>query len=295
MNKILSFFLLFSLSFVNAQELNCTIKVNADKIGGTNTQVFKTLEKSLNDFVNKTLWTSEDYKPNEKINCSMNININSYESDIYSASIQVQSSRPIYNSTYSSPIFNYNDKDFNFSYTEFQNLTFSSNVFDSNLVSVIAFYCNIIIGLDADTFTPSGGSRYFEIAQEIVNVAQPNGSKGWTQGTNNQNRYHLANDLISNTYSMYRGALYLYHLEGLDIMSKDLKVSKTKIKSALEAIGTIHSTRPNAFLTRIFFDAKADEIVSIFSGGPSIPIVDLVENLNKISPTNSNKWVKIKF
>ena len=140
MHKIFSFFLLLSLSIVQAQELNCVVKVNADKIGGTNTQVFKTLEKSLTDFVNKTDWTGQPFKPNEKINCSMVIIVNALDADKFTASIQVQSSRPVFNSTYSSPVFNFNDKDFNFSYTEFQNISFNPASFDSNLVSVIEFY-----------------------------------------------------------------------------------------------------------------------------------------------------------
>ena len=140
MHKILSFILFFALSFLQAQELNCIVKVNAEQLAVSNNQVFKTLEKSLTDFINKTSWTSQAYKQNEKINCSMFINVNSYDSQNFTASIQVQSSRPVFNSTYSSPVFNYNDKDFNFSYTEFQLLNFNPATFDSNLVSVIAFY-----------------------------------------------------------------------------------------------------------------------------------------------------------
>ncbi|PWA06169.1 type IX secretion system protein PorD [Flavobacterium psychrotolerans] len=294
MNKIFSFFLLLSLSFVQAQELNCIIKVNAEKIGGTNTQVYKTLEKSLTDFVNKTDWTGQVYKPNEKINCSMVINISAYESDNFTATIQVQSSRPVFNSTYSSSVFNYNDKDFNFKYTEFQNLTFNPNSFDSNLVSVMAFYSYIIIGMDADTFSLNGGTSSFETAQEIANVAQAGGYKGWSQGDGNQNRYHLVNNILSGTYSPFREAMAQYHLEGLDVMNSDLKTAKLKIKSAISTLGKLHSVRPNAFLTRIFFDAKSDEIVSIFTGGPSISIDDLVYILNNISPLNSTKWAEIR-
>lgn len=294
MHKIFSFFLLLSLSFVQAQELNCIIKVNADKVGGTNTQVYKTLEKSLTDFVNKTDWTGQVYKPNERINCSMVINISAYESDNFTATIQVQSSRPVFNSTYSSPVFNYNDKDFNFKYTEFQNLTFNPTSFDSNLVSVLAFYSYIIIGMDADTFSLNGGTSDFEKAQEIASVAQTGGYKGWSQGDGNQNRYHLVNNLLSGAYGPFREAMAQYHLEGLDVMNSDLKTAKLKIKSAISTLGKLHSVRPNAFLTRIFFDAKSDEIVSIFTGGPSISIDDLGYILNNISPLNSTKWAEIR-
>lgn len=295
MNKILSFILFFTITFVKAQELNCIVKVNAEQVAITNNQVFKTLEKSLTDFINKTNWTTQVYKQNEKINCSMFINVTSYDSQNFTATIQVQSSRPVFNSSYSSPIFNYNDKDFNFSYTEFQNLNFNPATFDSNLVSVISFYSYIIIGMDADTFSSKGGTSSFETAQEIASVAQTSGYKGWSQGDGNQNRFHLINDLLSNTYSPFREAMFHYHMLGLDTMTKDLKSAKTEVKTAIKMFSKINSVRPNAFLTRIFFDAKSDEIVSIFSGGPSVTIDDLVENLNRVSPTNSTKWVEIRY
>jgi hypothetical protein len=295
MHKILSFILFFALSFLQAQELNCIVKVNAEQLAVSNNQVFKTLEKSLTDFINKTSWTSQAYKQNEKINCSMFINVNSYDSQNFTASIQVQSSRPVFNSTYSSPVFNYNDKDFNFSYTEFQLLNFNPATFDSNLVSVIAFYSYIIIGMDADTFSSKGGTSNFETAQEIASVAQTSGYKGWSQGDSNQNRFHLINDLLSNTYSPFREAMFHYHMLGLDTMTKDLKSAKTEVKTAIKMFSKIYSVRPNAFLTRLFFDAKSDEIVSVFSGGPSVAIDDLVDNLNKVSPLNSAKWVEIRY
>ena len=295
MRKIFCFLFLLTISFAQAQELNCTVKVSADQVGGTNTQIYKTLEKSLNDFVNKTQWTNKDFKPNERINCSMVIIVSAISADQFTASIQVQSSRQIFNSTYSSPVFNYNDKDFSFNYTEFQNLQFNPTNFDNNLVSVSAFYSHIIIGMDADTFALKGGSSSLETAQEICNVAQGNGYKGWAQGDTNQNRYFIVNDMLSNAYSPYREAMYQYHLLGLDLMSKDLKTAKLKVKDAITTLSAVHQVRPNAFVMRMFFDAKTDEIVSIFSGGPSIPVADLVDTLGKISPLNSSKWAGIKF
>src|SRR5690606_29639427 len=127
--------------FANAQELNCTVTVNADQVGGTNQQVFRTLQKSLTDFINKNDWTGQGYKNNERINCSMFINVSSFASNSFTATIQVSASRPVYNSTYSSPILNTNDKEFTFDYTEFQNLTFNPTVFESNLISVVTYYC----------------------------------------------------------------------------------------------------------------------------------------------------------
>ncbi|MSP84245.1 MAG: DUF4835 family protein [Flavobacteriaceae bacterium] len=295
MRNIFSLFLFLAFGFVQAQQLNCTVNVNADKATSTNNQIFKTLEKSLTEFVNKTDWTGVAYKQEEKINCSMFITVSAYESNQFTATIQVQSSRPIYNSTYSSPVLNFNDKDFSFRYTEFENLTFNPSIFDSNLISVIAFYSYLIIGMDGDTFSKQGGSNYLETAQDISNVAISGGYKGWSQSDGIQNRYFLINDMLSNTFSPFREALYEYHFEGLDLMHKDLNAAKLKIKDALNTIRKINETRPNAFLTRVFFDAKSDEIVSIYSAGPSMDLIDLIGNLNTISPLNSSKWAGIKY
>tara|TARA_R110002126_G_scaffold61018_1_gene158155 strand:- start:87 stop:971 length:885 start_codon:yes stop_codon:yes gene_type:complete len=294
MNKIITFFVLFSFGLLQAQQLNCTISVNSQKLNNSNQQVFKTLETSLNEFVNKTDWNGQIYKQQEKINCSMFITIQSNSSDQFVATIQVQSSRPIYGSSYSSPVLNYNDKDFSFRYTEYESLIFNPTVFESNLVSVISFYSYIILGMDNDTFLSESGNSNFETAQNIAGIAQQSGYKGWSQIDGNQNRYFLINDMLSPAYSQLRKTSYDYH-SGLDLMSKDLKSAKEKIKLSLLNIGKLNASKPNAFLTRIFFDAKSDEIVSVFSGGPSITVSDLIDNLNKVSPLNSSKWAMLKY
>ena len=289
---VLLFFFIFGLT--QAQQLNCSVTVDSQMLSATNQQVFKTLQTSISEFVNKTDWTGQAVKQNEKVNCSMYITVSSNSSDQFSATIQVQSSRPIFNSSYSSPVFNYNDKDFNFRYIEFENLVFSPTTFDSNLVSVLAFYSYMILGMDADTFVPESGNSYFEIAQNVLNVAQQGGSKGWSQSDGNQNRYFLVNDIMSPAFKQIRQTMFEYH-SGLDLMHQDLKVSKDKIKGSVNDLVKLNIARPNAFLTRVFFDAKSDEIVSIFSGGPSITISDLVDTLNKVSPLNSSKWMLIKY
>ena len=295
MPKILSLLVLFVFGFAQAQELNCTVTVNAEQVGGTNQQVFKTLQKSLADYINKTDWTGQGYKSNERINCSMFINVSAYAGSTFTATIQVQASRPVYNSTYSSSIFNYNDKDFTFDYTEFQNLTFNPTVFDSNLISVVSYYCFLIIGMDADTFGLEGGTSYLENAREIVSVAQAGGYKGWSGSETNANRFFLVNDMLAETYAPYREAMYLYHLQGLDVMGRDQKLAKENIKKAIVKLSEIHSVRPNSLMARTFFDSKADEIVSIFSGGPKISITELADVLNRVSPLNAAKWSAIKF
>jgi hypothetical protein len=294
MHKISIVIVFLFFGFAQAQQLNCTVSVNAQRLPNSNQQVFRTLENSLNEFINKTDWTGQALKQSEKINCSMFITILSNNADQFSASIQVQSARPIFNSSYSSPVLNFNDKDFTFRYTEFENLIFSPTAFESNLVSVLSFYSYLILALDADTFELESGRTNFEVAQNIANVAQQSGSKGWSQNDGNQNRFFLINDMLSPTYSAIRKTMYEYHV-GLDLMTKDVKASKEAIKTSILALAKLNATKPNAFLTRTFFDAKSDEIVSIYSGGPSITISDLVNTLNTISPLNSSKWTNIKY
>jgi hypothetical protein len=280
---------------VNAQELNCNVKINYDRITDANTQVFKALERSLTDFVNNTRWTNRNFGRSEKIECSMFFNVSAFDGQAITAALQIQSSRPVYNSTYSTPVFNYNDKEVVFTYTEGQILNYNPNSFDSNLVSLIAFYANMIIGFDADTFAQSGGTEYYVTAQNIVNLAQSSGYKGWNQNEGGlQNRYFMVYDVLSNTYSPYREALYSYHVNGLDRMSESTKVGKEGLMAAVKTLTGVHKVRPNAFLTRIFFDAKSDELVAAFSGGPMMTVTELVDNLNRISPLNSTKWSNIK-
>ncbi|MWB94258.1 DUF4835 family protein [Flavobacterium sp. GA093] len=293
-NKIVTFLVFLIFGFAQAQQLNCVVTINTERLPNPNLQVYKTLQTALSEFINKTDWTGTALKQNERINCSMYITLATATSDQFSGTIQVQSSRLIYNSSYSSPVFNFNDKDFSFRYTEYENLLFNPTVYESNLVSVISYYCYMILGLDADTFQYGAGNSYFETAQNITNVAQQGGSRGWTQADGLQNRYFLINDILSPTYADLRQTMYGYHA-GLDVMSQDLKSAKEKVKSSLLLIGKLNSVKPNAFLTRVFFDAKSDEIVSIFSGGPSIPVTDLSDVLNRVSPLNATKWAQVKF
>ena len=294
MRKIFSIILVCFFVTLQAQELNCKVVINYDKVTNVNSQVFKTLETSLTDFINKTAWTEKQFKDNEKISCSMFITINGADSNNFEATIQVQSSRPIYNSSFSTPLLNINDKDFSFQYTEFQNLIYNPNSFDSNLISTIAYYCFIIIGVDAETFSLNSGIDYFQSAQSIVNLAATTGGKGWTQSDKSENKYFLVSDMLSTTFKPYREAMFQYHFNGMDTMSKDLKKSKEAILKALDTLYSLQSVRPNAYLTRVFFDAKSDEILSIFTGGPIVDIDGFVDKLSRLSPSNSSKWVNIK-
>ncbi len=295
MRKIASILFILFTGLANAQQLNCTVTVNSDKIASTNNQIFKNLKTSIGDFVNKTDWTGEEYRQNEKVDCSMVIIINSYDSNQFTATLQVQSTRPIFNSSYASPVFNFNDNDFSFRYVEFENLQFNPSTFDSNLVSVLAYYSYMILGFDGDTYALLGGNKHYEVAQQIMTVAQQGGYKGWSQADSNQNRFNLVTDVLSGTYDAYREALYQYHREGLDLMSSDLKASKEKIIGAINTLSAINKVRPNAFLTRVFFDAKVDELVSILSGGPRVSLTETIETLNRMSPLNVSKWSTIRL
>lgn len=294
MNKLFIIVIFIVGLSLNAQEFNATVAINAEQTGNPNLQVFKTLERSLTEFINNTKWTSVEYRTEERINCSFFITIVSYDNDAFLATIQVQASRPVYGSGYSTTIFNVNDKQFNFDYLEFQPLNYNQNSYESNLVSVIAFYLYTILGVDADTFELNKGTSYYQEAKNIVSNAQGSNTAGWAR-EQNPNRFRLNDDLLSGTYEGYRKAMYTYHRQGLDVMYNNVKQGKEIITESMRSLEEVHDTRPNSYIMRVFFDAKADEISSILSGGPSVNIAETVQILNKIAPTYSENWKDIKF
>jgi len=296
MRKYIILALLVTLPFVlKAQELNAVITVNSDQVGQTNQQIFKTLERSLNDFVNKTKWTNRTYTEVEKLNVRMFVTVTEYQNNRFKASIQLQSSRPVYNTSYESPVFNYKDNQFNFEYTEFQPLVFNENVFDSNLVGVVAYYAYIMLGIDADTFELNGGTDFYRKAQNIVTQAQGSSAAGWSQDTSERTRFELVDNLLSNTFKEYRVAMYNYHRKGLDILADNNSTGKQVIAGTMRLLETLVKRRPNAFLIQTFFDAKSEEIQNVFSDGPKVDIVQLKETLNKIAPLYSSTWNAITY
>lgn len=296
MRKYIILALLVTLPFVlKAQELNAVVTVNSDQVGQTNQQIFKTLERSLNDFVNKTKWTNRTYTEVEKLNVRMFVTVTEYQNNRFKASIQLQSSRPVYNTSYESPVFNYKDNQFNFEYTEFQPLVFNENVFDSNLVGVVAYYAYIMLGIDADTFELNGGTDFYRKAQNIVTQAQGSSAAGWSQDTSERTRFELVDNLLSNTFKEYRVAMYNYHRKGLDILADNNSTGKQVIAGTMRLLETLVKRRPNAFLIQTFFDAKSEEIQNVFSDGPKVDIVQLKETLNKIAPLYSSTWNAITY
>jgi hypothetical protein len=295
MNKILLILNLFFLTIsVNAQELNCRVIVNADRING-NKQVFKTLEKSLTEFINNSNWTGEDFKKQERIECSMILTILKEDGKAYQGNIQIQSTRPVYNSVYTTPVFNFQDKNLNFSYTEFEPLRFNENAFQSDLISIVSYYVYLVLGLDADTFEKYGGSKYFEKCQTIMSqVENQNDKTGWTSNSHKINRYNLLKELQSSANADYRKAFYNYHRKGLDLMESKKKEAKNTIYDAVLSLNDVYRNNMTSYLLRVFMDAKVDELVQIFSDGPNVDVVKLKNVLNRISATNAHKWAEIK-
>lgn len=291
---VLASFLLFTTLGLG-QELNCQVVVNAEQTGRSNLTVFNTLQNSLTEFINQTKWTNRQFLPHERINCSIFINITGYEADSFSGTIQVQSSRPVFGSTMVSPVFNFKDDQFGFRYSEYAPFSFNPNEYNSNLVSVVTFYVYTILGLDADTFEEQGGSSYYETANQIMNTAQQGGRAGWKAMDGNATRYRLVSDLLSNSFSGYRKALYEYHREGLDRMHMAPAEGKKSVAAAILDLDRMNDRRPNSILVRTFFDAKADEVQQIFSGGPSVSIKEVVDALNSMAPTFSEKWSNIRY
>ncbi|KAB1067274.1 DUF4835 family protein [Tamlana haliotis] len=278
-----------------SQELNCNVVVNAQQTGNENFPIFNTLEKQVTEFVNNTKWTSKVFKPQERINCSMVINLSNYVGESFQGTIQVQSSRPIYGSSYSTPVYNFNDKDFNFTYLEYQNLIYNPTQYESNLISVIAFHVYMILALDADTFSMEGGQEYYKQAQVITNYSQQGNHKGWRVEDGLQSRFALIDNILSTTYKEFRSVLYDYHRKGLDEMHTNVRAGKEAIASSILEFNAMNNRRPNSFLLRVFFDAKSDEIEDIFTEGPNVNITELKETLQKVAPIYSSKWQNIKY
>jgi hypothetical protein len=292
--NLLFLFFLSLIGKTNAQELNAQVIVNSDLVNQTNQQVFKTLERSLNELINTQVWTSEAYLNQERITCSFVFNLTRYNNGQFEANLQVQSQRPVFDTNYDSPILNFLDKDIVFSYQEFEPLFFNQTSFESNLISLISYYAYVIIGMDADSFEQKGGSSYYNNALQVVNLAQTSSSKGWKPSDSTRNRFWLIDALRSNTFREFRQTLYDYHRGGLDKMTEDPLEGKTKLMEALNNLEPLNQRRPNNFLVQIFFDAKVEEIVNLFQEGPKVDFKETEEILKKIAPFFGARWKQIK-
>ena len=275
--------------------MNCQIVINSDLVDQTNQQIFKTLENSLNEFINFNVWTNKSILINEKISCSFIINLSSYNSSNFVGTLQVQSQRPIHNSNYDSPIFNLLDKDISFKYQEFEPLFYNPNSYQSNLISLVSFYIYIILGIQADSFENFSGTTYYNEAFRILNFSQKSNLKGWNQSDGKRNRFWLIDSLLSNAYIEFRSILYSYHHLGLDLMVENTRVGKNNIIKSLNSFESLYARRPNSYLIQVFFDAKSNEIVDIFSEGPKVEFSNTINVLNNVAPFFSHQWKKIKY
>ena len=278
---------------IHAQELNANVNVLSPNIQMTNKQVFTTLETAIRSFLNSYKWSNLQYEEEERIDCSFILTINSYSSNTFSGTIQVQYSRPIFNSDYNSPVINFIDNDLSFSYIENAPLEYQPNSHVNNLTSILAFYSYLILGADRNTMMPGGGDQYYKQMLDIVNVAQSDGSAtGWRSFDGNKSRYWLSDNLNSPAFDPIKDCWYLYHRQGLDTMDDPNRheQAKTTIRNSLIALQAVYQKRPNSALLNSFFDAKSDEIVSLFKEGPEMDINGLVNTLKQIDAGRTNKY-----
>jgi hypothetical protein len=280
-----------------SQELRCNITVNSSKIQGTNKSVFSTLQTSLNDFMNGTKWTNHTFSDEERIDCSFFITVSEYIGSRCVGSLQVQARRPVYGSSYQTIILNHVDEDFVFDYIEFDRLDFDLRSFKSNITSLMAFYAYLILGIDYDSFSLKGGSQFFENAQIIVTNAQRENYQGWNpyENANRKNRYWIIENILSNAFSYERNAYYKYHRLGLDRLADDgiegrkqILQSLTDIKRSFE-----EQTETSSPYLRLFFDAKADELISIFAEAPQNDKTEAHKLLTTVDSFNPNKYLKL--
>ncbi len=287
----------FLASVVQAQEIDALVTVHSEKVRGSNKQVFETLETALTTFINETSWTQKAVAPQERISCAFTIVISEQPAaNRFVASIQVQASRPVHNSSYNTPILSVKDNDLDFKYNEFDPLYFDVTNFDSNLVSTIAYYVYVILGLDADSFALQGGTSFYKTAEKIVLQAQGSGGAGWENTHGTQNRFLLADNLLSAPLKSFHTLLYNYHRKGMDVFSSEVLQGKQAVETAVTSLSKLHNKTVENYLIRIFLDAKEDEIIQVFSGGPDTKNPQkMIQVLQRVAPTRSNSWEEIQY
>jgi len=294
MRRILLFFIFLSSITISSQELNCQVTVNFDQVSGSNRQVFTTLETAISEFVNQKKCTDKTVKSQERINCAINIIITKRDNNLFEGSIQIQSTRPVFGTSYETPILNIRDNDFNFKYNEFDQFIYNPTKFDSNLISTIVFYTYVILGVDADSFALNGGETYLKEAENVTLQAQQSGLAAWSNQVGVQNRFQMIDNLLSPGLNQFRSVIYNYHRKGLDELTGDAKIAKQSLENSIITLDRLFNKVIGNPLLRLFFDAKADEIVNLYSDGPNTRSKQrLLAVLQKISPNNSSKWRKI--
>lgn len=278
-----------------AQELNCNVEINSDQVQGSNREVFTTLQQSIADYMNTTKWTDAQFYANEKIECKLFFTIKSYdESNVMTGDLQIQSIRPVYNSTYTTTIFNFKDSKVEFSYALNEPLVFSENTMESNLTAILNFYAYMILALDFDTFSLRGGDPYYEKAANVVRLAQSSGESGWKAFEDNKNRSAVLSAYYDKNTSLIRDVLYNYHRKGLDEMVLGANKGRAVITSTLESLKQVFDVAPMSVCLSIFKDSKLDEIVNVYSKASSTEKEKVYELLYPLYPTETVRLGKIK-
>jgi hypothetical protein len=288
--------LLAPIASLNAQELKCQVTVNAQKIPGVDPSVFKTMETSITEFMNTRSWTQDVFSPEERIECSIFIFVDGASAqDQYNCSVTIQSSRPVFNSSYNSPMFNFVDKDCILTYVQNQALDFGTQAYNSNLTSILGFYAYVMIGLDYESFSKGGGAKYFALAEQIMNNVPTNApdAKGWRPFDGTRNRYWMINNLQASKYESFKQVLWDYHFAGMDNFYDKPAVARQNIMNALDKLDKIAKDNPNGILLAVFFQAKSDELVGVFSGAATDEKTKALAYLRRIDPSNANKYDKI--
>ncbi|MCX6223104.1 MAG: DUF4835 family protein [Bacteroidia bacterium] len=288
---LLSAILCLSLFQLSAQELQCNVSVSSSRIEGTYKEIFQTMRNDISEFMNTRKWTDNQFALDERIVCTIFIQItDQIGSDEFKGTMQVQLNRPVFNSSYQTPILNIKDNDFDVRYVEFQPLEFSETSNTNALTNILAYYAYIILGFDYDTFSPMGGTPFFQRAKDIVNKAQNSREKGWRAFEGNNNRFWLVDNVTNKAYSPFRDLMYRYHRLGLDVMSEKPDIGRGEIADALKNMQKVYRARPDTYINRIFFDAKSDEIVNIFSKGSTDEKSRIMTVLTECDPANSGKY-----
>ena len=291
----LSLFVLFSAHGVIAQDLNARVQILSPQVQNTNKRALEVLEKAVSDFLNNRTWSANEVQPQERIDCSFVITINSWDgSSNFTAQAQIISTRPVFNTSYNSPVLSIADNNFNFSYTEGQLMDYSDQQYMNNLTSMLAYYAYIIVGLDADTFEQNGGTPFYTAAQNIVNNAQNTGFTGWRSMEGTNNRFWLANNLLDRRYQTLRDFLYSFYLKGLDTMSDNAQQSRKAILDLLPLLQKVDRLAQGAVFNQVFFTAKSDELIGIFGGmGPQERVM-AYNILAEVDPANANKYESLR-
>lgn len=296
MKKTLGFLLMvFAFFAVNAQELNTRVQILAPTITNANRRNLDVLQNIIRDFMNNNKWTNETYLPQEKIDCNLVINITAWDGNAnYTGEAQIQSSRPVYGSSYSTTLLNMSDKDFSFAFSEGQSLDFSDQNFISNLSSLLGFYAYTIIGLDKDSFSKLGGTPYYQKAQNLVNIAQTAGGKGWRPADGLRNRYWLNENLLNNSFKGLRTFIYQYHLEGLDKLQDNGSNGLKSIISSLSDLRQFDKQKLGSIFPNVYFATKADEITNVLSMADFQDRNKAYNLLVDIDPPNTAKYDGLK-